>query len=280
MRSLGIDIGGSSIKLAILENGRPAATRQSGVYSRPDANRLIEAIRQAADGQAGPFDAVGLCVPGLFDAAGRSIIRSVNVPGLEGLELDHLLTKALGTPIQRMKVANDAVATAVDIVASRGLSGRTLCLALGTGVGAAVLDDGKPLLVEGDSSGHIGQMDVSLGSNPPIGPDGGAGSLEGYIGSPALIRTYGSTEQFLKDATAGDPSLKALVRAIRICHAIYRPNHVVLAGGLGIRLSRLLSDLKQMIEADLTKIAQTGWTLSAGEHDFHAALGVARFATT
>jgi hypothetical protein len=55
-------------------------------------------------------------------------------------------------------------------------------------VGASVLDEGgKFLHVSGESPGHFGQLDVSLETDPPIGPDGGAGSLEAYIGTAALI---------------------------------------------------------------------------------------------
>ena len=61
-----------------------------------------------------------------------------------------------------------------------------------------VLDDGVPLFIEGASPGHLGQVDCSIEGDFVIGPDGGSGSLEGYIGVPALIKRYGSTEAFLK----------------------------------------------------------------------------------
>ncbi len=69
-----------------------------------------------------------------------------------------------------------------------------------------------------------------------------------------------------------------MAKAIRICHAIYRPHHIVLAGGLGIRLGRVLPALQQLVQLDLTRIARPGWTLSTGSSDFHAACGAARMA--
>ena len=42
-----------------------------------------------------------------------------------------------------------------------------------------------------------------------------------------------------------------LVRVLRICHAIYRPVHVCLAGGTGIRLGHLLDPLKRATEVEL-----------------------------
>ena len=278
MISLGIDIGGTSVKLAAIDEDAPPWTGQSAAYFRPSTCQLIDAIEQAANGRSIGAQTVGICVPGLLDRLTRTVTAAVNVPGLVGLALDDLVARALGHAIARLEIINDALAAGTHVSISLALSGRVLSMALGTGVGMGVLDDGKPLLVEGDSSGHIGQIDVSIEGDVPIGLDGGAGSLEAYIGAPALIQRYGSTERFLKTATVADPPLRSLARAIRIGHAIYRPHHIVLVGGIGTRIKHLLPDLKAAIDRDLSSIARPGWTLITGQHDFHAALGAARLA--
>jgi predicted NBD/HSP70 family sugar kinase len=279
MSFLGIDIGGTSVKLAVIEDGKTLWTSQSSFYTRPDTNQLIEALRTTAAGRVQAVDVAGLCVPGLLDREKRMITLSVNVPGLMGIKLDDLIARALGNGIKRIEILNDAVSTATDVIVSRNLKGRVVSIALGTGVGMGVIDDGVPLFIEGASPGHIGQCDVSIEGEPVIGPDGGAGSLEGYIGVPALIKKYGSTENFLKQATIDHAAIKALVRAIRICHAIYRPHHVIIVGGLGTRLKHLVPDMKRAVESNLTSVARKDWTFSAGDHDFHAALGAARLAS-
>lgn len=251
---------------------------QSAFYARPDTDGLVEALKTTAAGRVGVVDVAGLCVPGLMDRARRTITLSVNVPGLMGITLDEIVSRGLGNGIKRLEIVNDAVATATDVILAKNLKGRIVSLALGTGVGMGVLDDGKPLMVDGASPGHIGQVDCSVDENPPLGPDGGAGSLEGYLGVPALQKAYGSTEAFIKNATVADAPIRALIRAIRICHGIYRPNHVVLVGGIGIRLSRLLPSMREAICKNLTSIAQKDWTLVSGDHDFHAAQGAARVA--
>jgi hypothetical protein len=70
--------------------------------------------------------------------------------------------------------------------------------------------------------------------------------------------------------------MRALARAVRIGHAIYRPHHVCLAGGIGVALTPALPGLRARIDQHLTNIARHGWTLSCGDHAFHAALGAAR----
>lgn len=275
--SIGIDIGGSSVKAAGLCDGQVAWTRRSSTYQKPDAAQLAAAIREVTAGAAeGP---VGLCVPGLLDERREQVVCTANVPGLLDISLPNLLKEAGLKTASPPAVASDAFATAYDIYSRHALAGRLFSLAIGTGVGAAVLDDGKPLWVDGESPGHFGQIDCSIAGAPVIGPDGGAGSLEGYLGAAALEKTYGPRPAMeLVRRGPSEPAIQALVRAVRIAHGLYRPHHVCLAGGTGIRLGPLLGEIESAIKAGLTQIARPGWTLLTGDNDFHAAAGAARLA--
>jgi glucokinase len=272
---LGVDIGGSTVKAAAVRDGSVLWTARSRRYHRATTDQLKDAVREVSQRLEDPADGVGLCVPGLLDERHEHVTLSVNVPGLVGVPLRELVADVAGD--RAPQVVNDANATGYDLYMSRNLSGRLLAIVIGTGVGAAVIDEGgKPLLVDGDSPGHIGQLDVSVEGALVIGPDGGRGSLEGYLGAPALRRRYGPDPAGKVDPR--DPAARALVRAIRIAHAIYRPHHVCIAGGTGIRLARLLPELKHRIEDKLTGVARPWWTLSFGDSDFHAAAGAARIA--
>jgi len=277
---IGIDIGGTSVKAAAVESSRCIWTGQSSFYSRPDAEQLRSAIRAAVDGRALGVDAIGFCSPGLFDPAQRKITYAINVPGIQGIPIDRLVPETLDLNFDRpTRFCNDGHATAFDLLVSRPIHGRLLVLTLGTGIGISVLDDGVPLLVEGESSGHFGQIDVSIAGHPIVGPDGGAGGLEGYLGVPALQASYGPDVSSAIAKFIGDePPMLALSRAIRIAHAIYRPDHVCLCGGIGIRLKHLIPKLRKSIETNLTSLARAGWTLTTGDDDFHAARGAARLA--
>lgn len=280
MTSLGIDIGGTSVKLAMLRDGQTIWTARSDMYFRPDRAQLIAALRQAGERVKGEtFAAAGICVPGLMDDARMRVTLSVNVPGLVDQPFADLLRDAFGPSIPPPVPLADSGAAAYDIYHSQKMTGRLLVLVLGTGVGAAVVDEAGLLRVDGDSAGHLGQIDVSIEGHPVIGPDGGAGSLEGYIGASALRQRYGdnfTSKLATLDVTA--PPLLALARTIRISHAMYRPHHVILAGGIGIALQPALPILRELTEKDLTSIARPGWTLGCGEGDYHAASGAARYA--
>lgn len=278
MLQIGIDIGGSSVKAAAVRDGQVEWTGKSSPYARPARGELERAIAEAVRQLRGEVpDATGICVPGLLNDARTTVVHSVNVPGLMGAPLAALL-RPLGASRPPV-IASDANATAYDIYMTRLFAGRLLMLVIGTGVGASVLDEGgKFLRVDGDSAGHIGQFDCSLEGEPVIGPDGGRGSLEGYIGVHALTERYGSTEAAFRDMKPTEPPLRALARAIRICHAMYRPSHICLGGGIGIRLGPVLPGLQDLVDDHLTHIARPERTLTIAEHDFHAAIGAARLA--
>lgn len=277
--TLGVDIGGSSVKAAVCHNGRCIRTGQSPFYALPTAVQLREAILGAV-GSIKELQSVGLCAPGLLDRDRRVITMAINVPGLAGLSLDKLVPQALGLKGDRpTTISNDATAAAHDIYKSQQLNGRLMVVSLGTGVGAAVLDDGIPLRIDGDSPGHIGQIDVSVPGTDVLAPDGGAGGLEGYIGAAALRRQYGTNlPAAIAKFTGEEPAIAALIRTLRICHAIYRPMHIYLCGGVGIRLRHLLPVIREKVGTRLTGLAQRGWTLGCGQDDFHAARGAALLA--
>jgi predicted NBD/HSP70 family sugar kinase len=278
MPLLGIDIGGGSVKVACLDGGQMVWSGQSASYSKPDSEQLIAAISDAINERipAGVPIVAGLCAPGVLDLSKRIITKAVNVPGLTEMTLDELVRRAIGMNAKLNWIGSDAVAAAFDAARVSGLTGRVFSLAIGTGVGAAVLDEGKkPLLVSGHSPGHWGQVDVSLPDEDVIGPDGGAGGLEGYIGSAALRKRFGTDDLAGPVAKmAGDAApVRALVRAIRIGHAIYRPEHVLLLGGIGIHLAHLSGAIQEQVNRNLTSVARSGWTLNFGRDTWHAARG-------
>src|SRR5438067_2046591 len=136
MISLGIDIGGSSVKLALVRDDQTLWKTQSETYARPTRQQLAEVIRNALAGRFDPSGAaVGICVPGTRALASHTVVRSVNIPALDGLDLDALVRDAVGGSPAHIEVATDAVATAFDVYATRKLTGRLCSIALGTGIG-------------------------------------------------------------------------------------------------------------------------------------------------
>src|SRR4030095_5898486 len=107
MPVIGVDVGGTSVKMAAVENGKVFWTGKSQTYTRPGIELLSHTTREAVG--------AGLCVPGLLDKVKRIITLSVNVPGLNGTSLDGLVETSLGQGVGKVQLVNDDVGGAPDI---------------------------------------------------------------------------------------------------------------------------------------------------------------------
>lgn len=276
---LGIDIGGSSIKAVVVRGDQVQSQAASDRYEQADASTLRSALTQVS-GRLGDFEAsrVGMCVPGVFDPQSRQVSRAVNVPGLIGLDLD-TLGRGVAPLAQSVEICSDAQAAALGYWHAHPAQDRMLALVMGTGVGLCVLDAGEPLRVTGESSGHFGQIDVgSFDPTRPTASDASTSTLEAYVGLRALLDRFGDdgVTGWLK-APMSDPSWRALIGAIRVAHAIYRPNRIVLLGGVGERLGARGEVLHREVCKGLTTLAHPGWKLESGSAT-SGAVGAARWA--
>ncbi|HET8636714.1 MAG TPA: ROK family protein, partial [Acidobacteriaceae bacterium] len=138
MLAIGIDVGGMSVKVAAVEGHRTLWTGRSRMYDKPTTEQVVSFIRQAAADRAGDAILAGICVPGLLNQDRTAVKLSINIPGLMGIRLDQLVRSALADGVRLACVASDAVASAYDLQVTHKLPGRLFCLAIGTGVGAAV----------------------------------------------------------------------------------------------------------------------------------------------
>lgn len=284
LQTLGLDIGGTRTKGVILDDNRAIWRGTSPDYAHPTSEALAASIRSMLGPIAGRPMPVGVCLPGVYDAGSQSLSASVNLPFMVGVRMPDFLACA-APELSPAGVYPDAHAAALDYSVEHAITGRLLAVSLGTGVGLSVLDDGVALRVSapglGLSSGHLGQIDVSAAVDgpAPIGRDGGRGSLEAYIGAPALRARLGdnlhSALPKLKDT---DPAVAALVRALRIAHAIYRPHTVALLGGVALGIAHLRHDIAALVADGLTNLARPGWKLLFADHAHHAAAGAARLA--
>ncbi len=231
-----------------------------------------------------PVSKVGLCLPGRRSDDGESIEVSVNLACLNGWAFDELLASSLGYVPKNYSVVSDVQAAGEDFMCAHKCSGRTAVIAIGTGVGLAVFDNGVAIGIGERGIGHLGMMDMGrLGECDLVAPDGSKNTLESYIGTRAMELRFAGVEPRDLPASIGtlsmnEPSIQALIRAIRIVHAIYVPGQIVLMGGVGIAMNPMSAELESTIRDGLTSLANPGWRLMFGDSAYHAACGAARFA--
>ncbi|MEQ9453994.1 MAG: ROK family protein [Phycisphaeraceae bacterium] len=284
MATLGIDIGGTSTKLALLQGDQPPHTLRTDTYREPSNNQLADAIRDTiAQLPKASIDRVGVCVPGPLSNDG-TLEAAANLPHLINQNIPRWIQTA--TPKATHIIAcTDAVAAAIADHRKHPTSGRSLYLSIGTGVGGAVLDAGIPLIIARGTPGHLGHIDVSGGQpDAPITPGAGRGALEAYIGARGL-RDDGvplDTPEQLNAAQTHPrvlDGIDALARGLRIFLAIFRPNEIVFMGGVAPLIEHHLDRILNQTRTDLTPAAPKNFTIRFTQVGrFAAAIGAATHA--
>jgi glucokinase len=271
MRHLGLDLGGTNIKVAVLETGGDAdpagvaaiprlistATMPTHADRGPDgvAAALVEAGR-AAIAAYGPIATVGLGIPGLFDRSAGTITLFPNFPGpWAGYPLRDRVAEGLWMPVSAI---NDARAhTLAEARMGAGRGARTIAMVtLGTGIGGGLVIDGTLHLGATGTAGEIGHQTVHDGGRRC--GCGNLGCAEPYAQAGAMMTTAGrdSVEAVFAGARDGDPRCQAALddafTALGIALAnivtVIVPDRVVVGGGIAEAGDHVMIPLRAEIE--------------------------------
>ncbi len=164
MYVIGVDLGGTKVAGALFTPDGDVAHRRSAQLDRrtgPEVGALINDVVQdllsaAADT---PVSAVGICVPGIsWSETGR--VWAPNIPGWEDYPLRDELRLGLGKRDIMIGIDSDRGCSLLGEVWKGAAGGcrDAIFMAVGTGIGAGILVDGKVLRGAHDISGAIGWM--------------------------------------------------------------------------------------------------------------------------
>ena len=257
--SIGVDLGGTNIKtVAVTPEGQVlqflTADTADLEGSWPQTIKAqLERIEQLM-GQA-PCH-IGVASPGLAAKDGRSIVHMQGrLNGLEGFVWTDLLKTA-----RPVIVLNDAHAALLGELwqgAAKGFS-NVILLTLGTGVGGAVLADGRLLKGHIGRAGHLGHVTVNSDGNADI--VGAPGSLEEMIGNYNISERskgrFNSTRKLVDAHLAGDKdatsiwlrSVFHLAAAVASFINAFDPEIVIIGGGIAQAGPALFEPLANYLE--------------------------------
>jgi glucokinase len=152
-------------------------------------NAILEALVGVVEElrATGPSDviALGVGLPGIVDSVRGVVHELTNVPGWEDVALRDLLLDRTGLPTT---IENDANAMAYgEFKHGAARHGHhVVCIPLGTGVGGALILDGKLYRGARLGAGEIGHVSIDFRGVP--GPYGNAGALEKYVGNSQIAQ--------------------------------------------------------------------------------------------
>ena len=272
MTGIGIDFGGTTIKSALVEDGKIVQrgeiidTLHSG-----NSNAIIDALlsRVADLRKVRPeVVAIGVGLPGITDSVNGIVHRLSNVPGWTDVPLRDLLIRRTGL---HAAIENDAncMAYAEWKYGAANKGKNVVCVTLGTGVGGGIILDGKLYRGSFLGAGEIGQMSIDYEGR--VGNYGNRGAIEKYVGNVQIAERsqqyYESSGKLLsveqctpealaKAAHAGDAIAKQLWAhigmeiGVALANVVWllNPDTIVIGGGVAKAGDLLFEPIRKTIQ--------------------------------
>ena len=260
---LAADVGGTRVRLLLAQRGgRPVARWDA--HLRDDGKHpatVLALLRTGADAMlatvpTAPLLHVTVGAPGVTDAERGVVLDAPNLPGWREVPLRDLLQQQFGMAAAVENDTNLAALGEGAAGAARGVHDYVFC-ALGTGVGAGIVLDGKLLRGRHGTAGEIGYLQPAGMARQPVRM-AETGALERQIGGLGIEARWREALQGagLRDSSAlttlrapqvfdraamGDPlatdilcwTADLLADALLTLTLVLDPALVVLGGGVG-----------------------------------------------
>jgi glucokinase len=281
VHAIGIDIGGTKVAGALVTEAGEILRleRRPTPAGDPAAivDVVVELVRELGDGQQ--IVAVGVAAAGFIDAAQATVYYAPNINWRSEPFRDRLSERLPGLDITIDNDANAAGWAEYRFGAGRGTTDMTM-LTIGTGVGGAIVTNGRLLRGGFGAAGEIGHLRVVPGGHPC--GCGQKGCIEQYGSGRALMRFAGDIADAggigqslarAREANGGvldggvvarliaddDPGALAALRELgdwlgQACAsigAVLDPQLFVFGGGVAIAGERLLDPVREAFLAHL-----------------------------
>jgi glucokinase len=265
-RLIGVDVGGTKISVAVLEDGRlsePQITPTDISSTQALLEQLGSLIAAAAGGADGA--SVGVGIPCVVEFATGRARYAANLPVID-VALRDVLTQRTGTPVV---VDNDATVAALAEAcddAGEVIHPDLAMLTVGTGIGGGVILNGRIFRGATGAAPELGHLLVGLaldGGAPPPGDDFPQdGSLEREAAGRVLDalgrdRGFPDGRSVVDAAKDGDPQAVDALRILgerlgigiaNVLHA-YEPAVVCIGGGVSAAGDLLLGPAERVARA-------------------------------
>ena len=214
MYQIGVDIGGTNIKVGLVSDELSLLRSLSVRFPHDGAASVVAAIAEAVDDllkQEGitrkDLESIGIVVPGSIDQTGALVIDAYNL-GFHDVPLKAMAQEAFGeVPIYLANDANGAALAELYVGAFRGCKTAVL-FTLGTGLGGGIILGGHMFNGGMNQGVELGHMILEHdGEHCTCGNDG---CMEAYCAASALARdgkraAKKHPDSLLAKRAAGDP---------------------------------------------------------------------------
>ena len=195
---VGVELSASSARAALVSSAGEVVARSEAAFSSDDlATQIARIVAELRDASTASVAAIGVGVPGLVSPQTGRVIISTDLPSVVRGDLRAELEKAAGLPVTLDNDANAGALGEQAMGAGRG-SRNMFYVTIGTGIGGAIILDGKLWRGASGFAGEFGHITID-----PEGIEcvcGNVGCLETVASAPNIVRR--THERLMRDSTS------------------------------------------------------------------------------
>lgn len=275
---LGFDVGGTAIKYGIVSEAGELLCSDKVPTPKEDCGREIPALllrlyRELAE--KFEISGIGIGVPGTVDPKAGVVLYSANLKGFSGANFKDAMQETL-LPIAVENDVNVQAMGEYSFGAAKGCE-HFLMISLGTGLGGAIVSNGRPVSGHTHGAGEFGHMVIERGGK--LCECGKKGCFQTYCSARALLiryserkKTESSLEDFFRSLNGEEKEAMAVydeyleymgIGLSNLIHA-FDPDRILIGGGIS-EVPRLVEDLRNTVPNYLFPSYAKGLDLVAAE---------------
>jgi len=185
MTIIGIDVGGTNIKSGLVNRNLIIRRYLIPTLTNSGLDATLNQIFNAVYKLGGDFSAIGIGIAGIIDSKNGIVRFSPNLKGWHNVKLAEILKKEFKKPVRILNDVNAILFGEWLFGAGRGYK-NVFLFTLGTGVGGAMVCEGKMVFGYNGFAGEFGHMTIKFDGAKCL--CGNYGCLERYVGARAIIK--------------------------------------------------------------------------------------------
>lgn len=198
---IGIDVGGTNVKIALVNdkgsiiysNSIPTRAEMGYEYTINNMKEAIQDLLKETKTAVKDIEGMGFGFPGQIDCQKGIVRLAPNIPGWVEVPIAEIMQKEFKIPT---RVDNDVRCAALgELNFGAGVGCENLvCITVGTGIGSGLIVNGKLVRGASNAAGEIGHIKLDMTGGPLCGC-GDRGCLEAFASGPSIVAM---AEEYIK----------------------------------------------------------------------------------
>ena len=284
---IGIDVGGTNVKIALVNdkgeilysNSVPTRAEMGYEYTVNNIKQAIKDLIEATN--IHEIEGIGFDFPGQIDYKNGIVRLAPNIPGWVNIPIARIIENEFKIPTRIDNDVHCAALGELNFGAGKDCE-NFICMTIGTGIGSGIVINGKLVRGAANAAGELGHIKLQMHEGTLCGC-GDTGCLEAFASGPSIVKMAkeyllgGKSTKYQEMANGGEITPYIVAQAAQegdpVAQRIFtkmgeyigfglssvvnllNPERIIIGGGVADAGDILLDPIKETIKKRAMKVA-------------------------